>query len=694
MISTIAEVKHLCRSSPVGKLLPDALYIHISALSHLHTALQTLERQARRYIQNPEIEKATVIKFHLNQAKISYLFYPEFDVNAHPTLERSIQVNWATGQVVYKDYSSSHNPPVLHRKEMLVTPEYPFYEIFAQLSRQEEEAGLLNETHLIGTLNNWKLKLQNLGIKIEGHRLICRSQSSKEFKEISHSVQRHRSAIVRSSLSKPVRCAIEAGLLTKDTTFFDYGCGHGLDYQILQKQGFTSMGWDPYYFPSNPIQPADIVNLGYVINVIEDPDERRETLIRAWSITRKALIVAAQVLIDDINHGQIAYGDGVITSRNTFQKYYEQEELKNYIDQVLGVDSIPVALGIYFVFRDEYQAQNFRVSYFHTRTSQPRISRYIQQFADYESVLTPLINFVTEHGRMPNPGELESESEIITAFGSIRRAFQVVLKATNQDDWKKIIERRRQDLLLYIALTRFGRRPKFRELPLQLQWDIKALLGSYQEACREADAMLYSLRDLRIVQEKCQNSTVGKKGLKSLTVHISTLEHLDILLRLYEACASRTIGRPKEATLIKFHTDQPKISYFFVPNFDHDPHPIIQARMEINLKNLRVYYQEFSASDNPPVIHRKDALVLPSYPHYGKFAKLTQQEEDWGLLDDEASIRHLEGWQACLKRHFAKLQGHRIVWQKDCNPYLMRILRSQINSRRRKRLQESKVEVS
>ncbi|MCS6815737.1 MAG: DNA phosphorothioation-associated methyltransferase, partial [Cyanobacteria bacterium] len=87
-------------------------------------------------------------------------------------------------------------------------------------------------------------------------------------------------------------------------------------------------------------------------------------LIRAWSITRKALIVAAQVLIDDINHGQIAYGDGVITSRNTFQKYYEQEELKNYIDQVLGVDSIPVALGIYFVFRDEYQAQNFRVSYF------------------------------------------------------------------------------------------------------------------------------------------------------------------------------------------------------------------------------------------------------------------------------------------------------------------------------------------
>jgi hypothetical protein len=40
----------------------------------------------------------------------------------------------------------------------------------------------------------------------------------------------------------------------------------------------------------------------------------------------------------------------MITSRNTFQKYYDQEELKLYIDQFLGVDVVPVALGIYFVF--------------------------------------------------------------------------------------------------------------------------------------------------------------------------------------------------------------------------------------------------------------------------------------------------------------------------------------------------------
>jgi hypothetical protein len=52
--------------------------------------------------------------------------------------------------------------------------------------------------------------------------------------------------------------------------------------------------------------PADVVNIGYVINVIEDTAERRQALLKAWSLTQKVLIVAAQVLIDDLHGGAIA----------------------------------------------------------------------------------------------------------------------------------------------------------------------------------------------------------------------------------------------------------------------------------------------------------------------------------------------------------------------------------------------------
>ena len=80
-------------------------------------------------------------------------------------------------------------------------------------------------------------------------------------------------------------------------TFFDYGCGHGGDVQRLAQRGYTSSGWDPYYYPDAPRTAAEIVNLGYVINVIEDPTERCEALLQAWALTGKVLIVAAHTIL-------------------------------------------------------------------------------------------------------------------------------------------------------------------------------------------------------------------------------------------------------------------------------------------------------------------------------------------------------------------------------------------------------------
>ena len=120
-----------------------------------------------------------------------------------------------------------------------------------------------------------------------------------------------------------------------------------------------------------------------------------------------------------------------------------------------------------------------------------------------------------------------------------------------------------------------------------------------------------------------------------LPTHESTHEgHLDPLLRLYEGCASRTIGRPEEANVIKFHSRKPKITYLVYPDFDADPHPALYTSMQIDLRDLHVHYRDHDPNENPPVLHQKDLLVTPEYSHYEKFAKLSRQEEDWGLLDD------------------------------------------------------------
>ncbi|MFP4007350.1 MAG: DNA phosphorothioation-associated putative methyltransferase [Spirulinaceae cyanobacterium] len=680
-----AEIARKCETSAIGKLLPGALYVHVSALSALDPQLQAYEQKARQ--ATPQIQGATLIKFSRDRPSLSYLFYPDFDTHPHPPLEASIVVNPDTLEVQYRNYRDSDNPPILHRKETFVTSDYPGYNQFAQLTYREERLGLLDSPRFIGTQREWQQRLEEFGVTIQDHKLVEREGSTSSELPFP-TIERHKAALVRKSLSRPVRAALEANLFHSDHTFFDYGCGYGGDVERIAAKGYTCSGWDPYYQPDTPKTAADIVNLGYVINVIEDTAERREALVNAWDLTRRVLIVAAQVLISDRVSNQIAYGDGVITRRNTFQKYYEQEELKIYIDQVLQVNSVPVELGIYFVFRDETQAEAFRASRFHSRATTPRIRVQVRNFEDYAEMLTPLMDFVTERGRLPVKGELETEAAILNEFRSYRYAWKLVLQATDEAEWQEIAQTRRQDLQVYLALSHFSKRPKVRELSPIIKEDIKALFGSYKKACLFADMMLFSVGDLEILADLCQESSVGLKRRNSFTIHISALESLKPLLRLYEGCASRTIGRFEGANVIKFHLNQPGISYLSYPDFDDDPHPGLQVGMRVYLQDLsNVFYQEYNQA-NPPILHRKEALVLPDYPNYEKFARLTIQEQDRGLLEDYSKIRDRRSWLQCLADNGCEMRNGRLFWRKDVDPYQLKVLKAAAKRRashRRKR---------
>jgi DNA phosphorothioation-associated putative methyltransferase len=685
----LSVISKCCQQSTLGKLLPLAFYIHCFALKYLDPQLQAYETLARQQFQSEP--NFTLIKFHLEQFKLSYLSYPDFDTDPHPALHFSTQVNLSSGEITLRNYSQTRNPPILHRKETFVAPSYPRYTEFAHLTQQQEKLGLLNDSRQIGTQQGWTQRLSQQGLRLHDHAIACLLDRYPQTDAPSQplpsteqpTIARHRAAMVRKELSKPVRLALEAELFELQTSFFDYGCGHGSDLHYLHQKGYQSNGWDPHYQPNAPCSPADIVNLGYIINVIEDPAERRQVLLNAWDLTQKVLIVAAQVLIEDKSRGLIAYSDGIITRRNTFQKYYEQQELKTYIDQVLGVDSIPVALGIYFVFRDETQAQSFRASRFRSRAATPRVRLTVQRFETHRSLLQPLMDFYTERGRLPNSSEAHhlDLATLQTEFGSLRRAFQIVLKATSVSEWDAIADKRRQDILVYLALSHFDRRPRFRDLSEILQNDIKSLFGSYQQACAAADLMLIGLGKPGFIATCCQRSTVGRLTTSSLWVHISALEELDPMLRLYEGCANRTIGRLSEATLIKFHLQQPKISYLFYPDFDSDPHPQLHTSMQIDLRDLQVSYREYNCDLDYPVLHCKESYVTASYPHQEKFAKLTRQEKAWGLLDNLRAISTHQGWQRCLIENCAELKGHRLVWRKDADPYRVKILRSSQRTR-------------
>ena len=103
-------------------------------------------------------------------------------------------------------------------------------------------------------------------------------QMGSRYRMENAAIPHHKTAIRRGDFSRPIKCLIRDGLLDKAVTLFDYGCGRGEDLDLLSAEGFACSGWDPAYRPDAERQQADVVNLGYVLNVIERGLSWRETV--------------------------------------------------------------------------------------------------------------------------------------------------------------------------------------------------------------------------------------------------------------------------------------------------------------------------------------------------------------------------------------------------------------------------------
>jgi DNA phosphorothioation-associated putative methyltransferase len=474
-------------------------------------------------------------------------------------------------------------------------------------------------------------------------------------------VQRHKTAIRRGDFSRPVKCLLRDGLLENGVTFFDYGCGRGEDIELLTAEGIACGGWDPAYRPDATRSEADVVNLGYVLNVIEDQVERSATLRRAWGLCRQLLVVSAQILMAGRGKEPVEFGDGVLTGRGTFQKFFEQSELKTYLETQLGTEAIPAGIGTFYLFKDEARQQQFLANRFRRREILPRRPMAGLRLAETRHALEPLMEAIASLGRLPDPAEFDGASAVVERFGSLKRAFAAIQRITDAQTWESIATQRREDLLVYLALARFRTRPALSQLPMTLQRDMRAFFGTYKRACTEADALLFRTGQEGAIDEACKRATVGKLLPDDLYVHRSALDSLEPILRIYEGCGRAYLGEVEGANVIKIHRRSGKLSYLVYPDFDNDAHPALLRCVKLNLRTRQIECYEYAHSANPPVLHRKDSFLPTSDPRHARFARLTAQEERHGLLGDPSGIGTREGWAKRLSERGFTIKGHRIV---------------------------------
>ena len=483
---------------------------------------------------------------------------------------------------------------------------------------------------------------------------------------MTESVARHRTAMTRAALSRPVALALADGVLASGQTVFDYGCGKGDDIRNLSTLGYEVDGWDPSHRTECTPCAADLVNLGYVVNVIENRAERAVVLQRAWNLAQKVLIVAARLNWEARDLEGRPHADGLVTRTGTFQKFYEQAELSDWVKQVLDVQPIAAAPGIFYVFRDQGDAQQFLSNRVYTYRPRVRVDPHAVYEA-HQEILAPLLAFLTDHARPPRAGELDApvESAIRDVFNSTGGAVRLIRQVTKGDMWEQIRIQRRQELLIYIAMSRFGRRPRFNDLAPTLATDIKAHLGTYRSACVQADRLLLACGDPAIVLVSARSSKVGKHTPSALYVHRSALDVLPPVLRVYEACARVLAGTVEQANMIKMSVTEPQVSYLSYPRFERDAHPTLASALTVNLKRLSVDWRDYSRSDNPPLLHRKEEFIRLDDPRRGLYTRLTRTEWRAGLYEQPDRIGTLRGWQQMLAAKAVTVKGHRLRHLRD-----------------------------
>ncbi|MSV82270.1 MAG: DNA phosphorothioation-associated putative methyltransferase [Actinobacteria bacterium] len=534
--------------------------------------------------------------------------------------------------------------------------------------------------------------------------------------------------MTRTFLSRPVQQLLADGLLDGPAGFFDYGCGRGGDVRHLREMGMPAAGWDPAHAPDEPLVPSAVVNLGFVVNVIEDHQERRDALHKAWALAQEVLVVSARMDWEAPTEPGRPFRDGFLTKTGTFQKFFRQDELRAWIDSTLDQKSVAAAPGIFYVFRSAATQQHLLSRL--TRTGGSRrtgvaelvlrhhkellnplvefvastrrlpnpaeldqVPRLLEVFGSVRSafsvirrvpdsgdwsdievgarkssearfeanltVLQPLIDFLRDRGRLPRDGDEFDSTALTDAFGSVRAAYSLVRRVAGADVWTDYEARARTDFLVYLALAAFGGRPKFTDLPADLQNDTRDFFGSYKEATAAADQLLFTVGKPEAVDAACRESGIGKLTPEALYVHVAALPVLPAALRVYAGCGQALTGRVEEATILKLHRQKPQVSFLSYPRFDADAHPALATSIVARLRELNVSYKDFSQRDNPPILHRKETFVSPDYPGRPKFAALTAKEERLGLLDSP-TIGTRVGWEAALRDAGWMIRGHQV----------------------------------
>jgi DNA phosphorothioation-associated putative methyltransferase len=326
------------------------------------------------------------------------------------------------------------------------------------------------------------------------------------------------------------------------------------------------------------------------------------------------------------------YKDGVLTKRNTFQKYYTQSELRSYIETTLNTNAIAVSPGIFFVFQDEMDEQAFLSERQHIRREWAQLSqrerltstsRIVTQslFERHRELFDDFWRVCLDFGRIPANSEFEFSERLRVIAGSHKKAFNILTEQNGEILFADAQIARKEDLLVYFALSLFGKRKPYSHMPAGLQRDFKAFFGAYRTAIKQASDLLFSVGNANNIAAACEaaHKVLGCGVLEnrhSLTIHRSLVNQLPPILRVYVGCATQLYGDVEAVDLVKLHMTSGKVSLMKYDDFEGKPIPEMIQRVKINLREQDIDVFDYTVPYTPHPLYFKSRLISQDFPNY------------------------------------------------------------------------------
>jgi DNA phosphorothioation-associated putative methyltransferase len=608
----------------IGKKLPDAIYIHKSAFDQISPKLATIINAVGKALKVPN-EDWNIVKLSRKKFSMSLLDYPTFFEESYPPLKQSVTVDLEKLGHKITDYSNYDNPPILHRKETMITQGHPNYDEFCLITQEGEQAGLYEKARHIGFKASWEAIINSHGYELVDGRLFRNSALAIDSNE--QKIDRDKTAIVRYELSGPLKTLAKNGFLEGQYSIFDYGCGRGDDLRELEAHGLDVLGWDPNFLPDADKVNADLVNIGFVINVIEERNERIEALQGAWELTDKLLVASAMLANESYLAKFTPYKDGIITSRNTFQKYYTQSELKLFIELSLDEQAVAVAPGIYFIFKDKELEQEFlqnrhRRNHSWEHKSQPidiKEAKTKLLFSTHNELFESFWENCLLLGRCPAIDEFSKSNELLELLGTMKKAFRFCKSFYDTKDLATAQQMRKEDLLVYFSVGLFGKRKAYKHQPEQTKRDVKEFFGTQTVAQTQATELLFQIADVEKIEQECieASETLPASVLDcenekphSLTLHKKYLELLSPLLRVYVSSALQLYGELDDIQLIKLHITSGKLTLLGYEDFETADQPRLKERVKIKMAEQDVdFFDYMLRGGEGTILQNKQDLV-------------------------------------------------------------------------------------